>query len=195
MTSAVSTSWLSFLVVSSIAVASVWTGRPASAAPPCVNGLSISTIISSSPYECTLGSITYIFDNSLNELNNPNAKINFFTSDLKQEIRFESLSYNGFVSFGYDLITPNDSIESIDQSYTPATPAAINSILDINSVLPADPSDTPYTMYSELQLAPGTTLTSLTHTINKTPAPLPVLGAGMAFTFSRRLRRRIARAS
>jgi hypothetical protein len=42
-----------------------------------------------------------------------------------------------------------------------------------------------------IDLGPSATLSSWTNTIQQTPGPLPILGAGAAFGFSRKLRRRI----
>lgn len=44
---------------------------------------------------------------------------------------------------------------------------------------------------ADITLGTGATLSSWTNTIQQTPGPLPILGAGAAFGFSRKLRRRI----
>lgn len=48
-----------------------------------------------------------------------------------------------------------------------------------------------YEFSAMIQLDAGATVSSWTNTISQTPGPLPILGAGAAFGFSRKLRRRI----
>jgi hypothetical protein len=52
-------------------------------------------------------------------------------------------------------------------------------------------SDPIYEFSAMIALDGGATVSSWTNTISQTPGPLPILGAGAAFGFSRKLRRRI----
>lgn len=61
----------------------------------------------------------------------------------------------------------------------------------VTPVLAYIDSDPIYEFSAMIALDPGSTVSSWTNTISQTPGPLPILGAGAAFGFSRKLRRRI----
>lgn len=176
----------------------------AKAQTPCMSGLPISTIVStgSSGYSCELGGLKYTFFDNLGELNNPGSIVNFLDSPNTQVITFANLTSQGTIGFYYELISPIESINQIDLSYSqdPSMPPPMFEMVTTSPLLPSPPSLASIsveTMFEpDTSMAPPfQTLTSMTHTIHKTPAPLPLAGAGLAFGFSRKLRRRIHNAS
>ena len=201
MTTAATKPWISLLATGGLMITAALIAPPAKAQTPCMSGLPVNTITNSGPsgYSCELGGLSYTFFNNLAELDNPNAVVNFQTSQLMQTITFANLDYQGAVGFFYKIISPNEEITDIELSYSqdPQLPDPIVEILTTAPTLPKPPSPvvalTVETVFeSDTSMGPPfQTLTSLTHTIHKTPAPLPLAGAGLAFGFSRKLRRRI----
>jgi len=202
--------WASLLTTGGFVLLSAMIAAPAEAAPPCVSGLLISTIVTppSTGYSCELGGITYSFNNSMAELNSsPTAALYFEDTLLFQKLIFANLSNQGVIQFSYDISTLTESVLAIEQTYEPdpMTPPPLLPPIGFTGIetspgLPFSASPNPLTV--EATFDPDTsgnppypTLTSLTHTIHKTPAPLPMVGAGLAFAFSRKLRRRIDRLS
>lgn len=207
MTTAAKKSWIALLATGGMAITSSLVALPAQAIP-CQNGLLISTIVAAGPagYSCNLGSITYSFNDDIVELGedqfglpNPLASISFSNIPKQQRLGFDNLLVQGPVFFTYEILSPIDTIESVDQTYTPnnMTPPPVPPTGVIATpLLPATPADGPVTVTTIFEPDfPATTLTSLTHTIDKTPGPVPIAGAGLAFAFSRKLRRRIHQVS
>jgi hypothetical protein len=205
MTTAATKPWISLLATGGLMITAALVAPPAKAQTPCMSGLPVSTIVSSGPsgYSCELGGLNYTFFDNLAELDNPGAIVNFQTSQLLQVITFDNLTTEGAVGFFYKLISPFETITDIQLSYSqdPPLPDPIMEILITAPTLPKPPSPvvalTVETVFeSDPSVGPPfQTLRSLTHTIHKTPAPLPLAGAGLAFGFSRKLRRRIHNAS
>lgn len=210
MTHTVPKPWASLLTTSGIALLfSAMSAAPASAAPPCVSGILISAIVTppSTGYTCELGGIAYTFDDSMAELNSsPTAALNFINTPTFQKLIFANLSNQGPIGFSYQITSITESVVSIEQSYEPDPmsppplfpPDGLTGLATFPG-LPFPPSPDPLIVEATFEPdtsgnPPFATLTSLTHTIYKTPAPLPMLGSGLAFVFSRKLRRRIHRA-
>lgn len=191
----------SLIATSSLMIAAALVAPPAKAQTPCMSGLPVSTIVSSGPsgYSCELGGLNYTFFDNLAELDNPGAIVNFQTSRQFQVITFANLTTEGVVGFFYKIISPFETITDIQLSYSqdPPLPDPIMEILITAPTLPKPPSPvvalTVETVFeSDTSMAPPLqTLRSLTHTIHKTPAPLPLAGAGLAFGMSRRIKTRI----
>jgi hypothetical protein len=68
-------------------------------------------------------------------------------------------------------------------------PASVSSDVALTPLNP--PPMASYLVDSDLSIGGTTTVTSWSHIYTQTPGPLPILGAGAAFGFSRKLRRRI----
>lgn len=203
--------WASLLTTSGIAFLSAMSTTPASAFPPCESGILISAIVTppSTGYTCEIGGIGYTFNDSISELNSsPTAALNFINTPTFQKLEFINLSNQGTtIGFNYTIYAISESVLAIEQSYEadPMSPPPLFPPFGITGVttapgLPFLPSPNPRTVEASFEPdtsgnPPFATLTSLTHTIQKTPAPLPMVGAGLAFAFSRKLRRRIHRAS
>jgi hypothetical protein len=210
MTRTASTPWASLLTTGGIVLFSAINAAPAAAAPPCVSGTLISEIVTppSTGYTCEIGGIIYTFNPSMAELNSsPTAALNFINTPTFQKLIFANLSNEGLIEFSYEINTMTESVVSIEQSYEPDPmlppplfpPVGLTGLATIPG-LPFPPSPSSLTVEATFEPdtsgnPPFATLTSLTHTIYKTPAPLPMVGAGLAFAFSRKLRRRIHRAS
>jgi hypothetical protein len=206
MTRAALNQWISLLATGGLAIASAMIAAPAHATPPCVSGLLISTIVNppSTGYTCELGGITYSFNTSMTELAaSPVAALNFVTTKTFQKLIFTNLSNQDLIQFSYEIDSPVETILSIEQTYEPDPmvppplfpPLGLTGIMT-NPGLPSAPSPFPTTVEALFEPdttgnPPYATLTSLTHTIYKTPAPLPMVGAGLAFAFTRKLRQRI----
>lgn len=170
---------------------------PAQAASPCPNSILIQTIASLPSYTCDLGGLMYTFNNSLGSLAgaNPAATLFFQNSTTSLTLKFDNLSTDTLVGFNYKILPVSETILAINQTYqlSPSLPPPFQNDIT-TSTLPAPPS--PLTTDVQVTFEPdGNTLISLTHTIEKTPAPLPIIGTGLVFGFSRKLRRRITRAS
>ena len=204
MTTAATKPWISLLATGGLMITTALIAPSAKAQTPCMSGLPVSTIVSSgsSGYSCELGGLKYTFFDNLGELNNPGSIVNFLDSPNMQMITFANLTSQGSIGFYYELTSPIESINQIDLSYsqTPSAPPPIIELVTTSPVLPSAPS--PASISVETMFEPDTsmgtplqTLTSMSHTIHKTPAPLPLAGAGLAFGFSRKLRRRIHHAS
>jgi hypothetical protein len=201
MTTAATKFWLALLATGGMMLTTSLIAPAAKAqSQPCMSGLLISTIVNAGPtgYSCDLGGINYTFYDSLTELENPLAMVKFQDSAKMQKITFDNLSTQDDVAFSYGLVSVTDIIEEVVLSYTqdPSMPAPLMESVSTTPILPANPSQN--TIYVDTIFMPDTsmappyqTLTSMTHTIHKTPAPLPLAGAGLAFGFSRKLRRRI----
>jgi hypothetical protein len=204
MTIAATKPWISLLATGGLMITTALIAPSAKAQTQCMSGLPISTIVNSgsSGYSCELGGLKYTFFDNLGELNNPGSIVNFQDSPNMQVITFANLTSQGTIGFYYELISPIESINQIDLSYsqTPLMPTPLSESVTTSPVLPSAPS--PGSISVETWFEPDTsmappfqTLTSMSHTIHKTPAPLPLAGAGLAFGFSRKLRRRIHNAT
>lgn len=192
----------SLVAASSIFIASSLLPMSVNAQTACMSGLPISIIANSGPsgYSCELGGLNYTFFNNLAELDNPNAIVNFQDSPNVQVITFANLTHQGDVGFFYKIISPYEEITDIELFYyqDPSFPyPELNGVFTAPT-LPKPPSPI-YPLTVETIFMPDTsigspsqTLISLTHKIYKTPAPLPLAGAYLAFGFSRKIRRRIS---
>jgi hypothetical protein len=90
------------------------------------------------------------------------------------------------------VLSPQSIINTTtDVTLTPGgVPALVTPSALLSQINP--PPMAQYEAVLELQIAPGTTtVTSWSQTYTQTPGPLPILGAGAAFGFSRKLRSRI----
>ncbi|MEB3333788.1 MAG: hypothetical protein VKP70_02255 [Cyanobacteriota bacterium] len=210
MTSIAPKPWIALLAIGGMAIAPSLITTPAKAADPCPSAVPISTIVSSGAlgWRCTLSTITYDFYDGtlLSELTsaNPNSELIFTDSPTLQTLTFNALDYQGDVFFPYKVYSPVMIILSADQAYQqdPTTPDPFSSTLTASTTFPRPPSTiSTFTLTSKF--LPDTTdpfaipvLNSLTHSIGKeVPGPLPILGAGAAFGFSRKLRRRVQQGS
>jgi hypothetical protein len=206
MTRAATQSWIALLASTSLLVAGSLIAGPAKALT-CVSGLPINTIVNTAGgYTCQLGLLEYTFNQSMLELDNPSSYVNFYDSLAYQEISFINTNTTGGAGFDYKVISEYESIDKLELSYTlsPSSPdPVIATITGPDPLIPSPgnpwpPQTNPLTIETDLipDSSPTTqTLTSMTHKIYKSPAPLPFAGAGLAFGFSRKLRRRALRAS
>jgi hypothetical protein len=204
MTTAATKPWISLLATGGLMIAAALIAPSAKAQSPCMSGLPINTIVTAGPsgYSCVLGGLKYKFFDNLNELDTPNAFVNFQDSPNMQVITFANLTSQGTIGFYYEVTSPIETINDIELSYSqdPSAPPPTLELVETIPLLPAAPSPNPLTVETTFEpdtsmAPPFQTLSSLTHTIHKTPAPLPLAGAGLAFGFSRKLRRRILHAS
>lgn len=200
---AASPTLIALLAAGSMVLSTSLLAAPAQAQQPCTSGLPVHTIATlGTDYICTLGGVTYLFNDTLNELDNPQAVVNFENTPTAQKIIFDNLSYDGVAVFYYEIFSPTDSLLGADLTHTqdPATPLPLPGTgIFPSPVFPQPPSASPMQLFTvfepDASTSPVPKLTSLTYTIAKTPTPLPILGAGFAFGFSRQLRRRIQRTS
>jgi hypothetical protein len=174
----------------------------AKAQTACMNGLPISTIVSTpSGYTCQSGTLVYTFSSDISELDLPNQDgfVTFVASPTSQQITFDNLSFQGLASFTYDITSASDTVTFIDQTWTqdPSSPPPI-----FSGVFASIPSSI-VTVLAELETDQSAgppfdpRLTSLTHTITKVPipGPLPVVGTALALGFSRSYKNRIRQAN
>ena len=120
MTHTASKPWASLLTTGSFVLLSAMIAAPAEAAPPCVSGLLIATIVTppSTGYTCELGGITYSFNNSIADLNSsPTAALNFVDTPIFQKLTFANLANQGTILFSYDIYSFAESVVTIEQSY------------------------------------------------------------------------------
>ncbi len=194
------------LAAGGIAIGSLLVAPPAQA-DPCTT-TPIKKIVDDGTYTCLFGKITYTFNTSMGELaQNPGASLRFEHGSTAQKIIFEGLANSGIMYFTYLIQSPYESIIDVEQTYTPypVVPPPLTPPSDFNPsgiravpALPSIPSEFDVEITAVLEpdtngSPPYPVFTSLTHTIYKTPSPLPLAGAGLAFAFSRRLRQRIHR--
>lgn len=99
----------------------------------------------------------------------------------------------GTYNFDYDITVttyPAFDIASTTTSFTGS--GQIGTITSDQSINPAFPGGGPvYTATAETVVGPNSNLQEWNLFVTQTPGPLPVLGAGAAFGFSRKLRKRI----
>jgi hypothetical protein len=193
----------SLFAASSILFASSLFSINVNAQTSCMSGLLLNTIVNtgSTGYSCDLGGLQYTFYDNLAELNNPNAKINFQDFGSHQNIIFTNLTSQGTFIFNYDVISPNETVERIELSYDqyPRFPTPIQTNVLTSPFLPSSPSKSPISIETifipdDISTPPYQTVTTMTHTIYKTPAPISLVGLGALFGFSRNIRRRINKA-
>jgi hypothetical protein len=201
MTPAAKKTWISLFATASTMILGAIIPSPAKAVD-CVSGKLISEIVVAGNYSCRLGQQDYTFNSSVGELDNATqtSTIDFYDSQYMQQIIFTNTGSEDFVLFNYTVVSQTESIDDIQVSYTlsPSLPPPLSSAVATSSPLPYAGSPLPLTVDGifDPDTSLGTqTLTSLTHTIYKSPAPLPLAGAGLAFGFSRKLRRRVMQAS
>jgi hypothetical protein len=197
MTPAAKKTWIFLFASAGTMLAGSIIPSPAQAVD-CISGKLISEIVQSGSYSCRLGEQNYSFNASVGELDNvtQTSTIEFFDSKNMQQIRFTNTGATDFVLFNYSVVSPTESIDDIQISYnqTPSAPPPLTVLVATNSGLPYSPSTVPLVLDTlfDPDTSQGTqTLTALTHTIYKSPAPLPLVGAGFVFGFSRKLRRRV----
>ena len=107
------------------------------------------------------------------------------------ELSFDPQLDTGSYLFGYMIEVPNPPyIVGYSTTSTGTNPSIASLILD-----PDGGPSSAYEATASLQVPADTTVSSWTLTVTQTPGPLPILGAGAAFGFSRKLRRRIKVAS
>ena len=199
--------WMSLLAAGGMVISASLIATPANAAP-CVTTL-VSQIVIATTYQCELGTLQYKFNDTIAELSqdSPTATISFNeVSQNSQNVIFSNLESKSF-TFYYEVSSPlqnNETIDTAELTFTqiPSTPLPDPNFTGVFPFpnLPSNPYDSPLTF--SLEFAPDTnfpspypTLTSMTSNIYKTPAPLPLASAGLAFAFSRKLRRRINQVS
>lgn len=168
-------------------------------AAACPTSVAISVIATPPSYTCDIGGFNYLFDirSQLSELTiSPTATLFFETSPLSQTLRFSNLANSGPVDFIYFVTPLTEEAVDIQQTFTqsPAgSPPPFDNQLTTSVGLP---TTFPFEVRASFEVDdPSVMLTELTHTMVKTPGPLPILGAGVTFAFSRKLRRRISSAS
>ncbi|MFN9644444.1 MAG: hypothetical protein ACK6BG_04825 [Cyanobacteriota bacterium] len=200
-------SWIALLASTSLLVAGSLIASPAKA-ETCNSGLRIQTIVNTpGGYTCQLGQLQYTFNDTMSTLAlaSPNSTIDFYDSPPHQTISFRNLNTTIPIGFDYSVVSPQESIDELELNYVqspsapPADPATISGI-------PYTPTPTPdgkwnasnIPLYIETAFVPEgnqQTLLYMSHTIYKSPAPLPLAGASLALGFSRKLRRRVLLAS
>lgn len=153
-------------------------------------------------YTCDLGGFNYLFDDrsDLAELTvSSTAALVFETSPTEQKLIFKNLANPSPVDFVYFVTPLTEEAIEIKQTYMQSPSGSIpleNLLTTVPSFSPGSPTITPFEVRATFK-PDNATLTELTHTMVKTPAPapLPLLGAGLTFGFTRKLRRRITAAS
>jgi hypothetical protein len=199
--------WLPLLSASSVVLGAALSVPSAQAQPLCTDGLLVQFIVNATNYACDLGGVTYYFNSSMSELSAASsaAALYFTDSATVQTINFRNLANSNYIAFSYQIQSPLYQIDAIDQTYqfqNPSTPPPVVPPTGVETSVPnfppSPPSNLPFTVDVQFQPAdppPTPVVTSLTYTIHKSPAPLPLLGTGFAFAFQRRIRERIKHAS
>jgi hypothetical protein len=143
-----------------------------------------------------------------------NAPIGYVNDLFSLDLQFApsaTAGQNGFFEYQVEILDPTYGFESVQLDSTvtlplPPTPpnVTVTKLVDntpiltsingaqIGPILFTEPS--PITVRDEWTVGTNSTLSSIKDTLtqrNQVPGPLPVLGAGMAFGFSRKLRNRI----
>jgi hypothetical protein len=195
MRSAPPPTWAAVVAAGALACAAGLSGPPAQAA--ACSSRTISSIISSGGYVCELGTVRYSFGTDMGELSG--GTISFADAPLLQTISFTGLGAIadpidpdiGF-TYGVTVLPPASfQIESASQTFASLTGSSDVSQNTLEAlVFPFSTGNLTATLD-----ATSVNLSSITHTIRKTPGPLAIFGAATAFFFSRRLRRRIKQAA
>jgi hypothetical protein len=169
--------------------------------PTGPSGVPIATIATpGTTYTCDLGGFNYLFDDrsGLSELTaSSTAALVFETSPMEQKLIFKNLANTSLVDFIYFVTPLTEEAIEIKQTYlqTPSGSIPLENLLTtVPSFSPGSPTTMPFDVRATFE-PDNATLTELTHTMVKTPAPLPLLGAGLTLGFTRKLRRRITSAS
>lgn len=95
----------------------------------------------------------------------------------------DTLGAVGANQYNVDVDWTNDALAPISLSLSPGPSSSFPPLRDFNP----NTADTVVTH----AITNGQSLTGITDTVTQTPGPLPLLGAGAAFGFSRKLRNRI----
>jgi hypothetical protein len=171
----------------------------AAACPTGSPGVPITTLATPPFFSCELGGFRYLFDirSQLSELTaSPTAALIFETSQFSQTLRFTNLANNDPVDFIYFVTPLTEEAVTIQQLFTQSPAGSPPPFEDSLATSTGLPTTSPFDVRAIFEVDnPSITLTELTHTMVKTPGPLPILGAGATFAFSRKLRRRISRGS
>ncbi len=197
MATPVAKTWSLLVSAGALLACGSLTIAPAKADPPiCTNGYLIQQIIADGTYTCQLGNITYGFNGTeLGEftVGNPSAALYFTNAPLFQTISFADMSTTQNLVFSYEITSPVEEILGIEESYLPSTHSPTYSEIIPTVAFPTAPSLYPFVVANIF--SPNLEINSLTYTIHKTPAPLPIAGASLAFAFQRKLRQRIRQGS
>ena len=95
----------------------------------------------------------------------------------------DTLGAVGTNAFNVNVDWTNDAIPPLNLSLSPGPSSSFPPLRNF------DPNTADTTVYH--LITNGESLTGITDTVTQTPGPLPILGAGAAFGFSRKLRNRI----
>jgi hypothetical protein len=169
---------------------SVLLGMNPAQAAPCVT-TSLSTIgASASGYVCEIGDKKFTFGTDVDDFGGL-GDVSFTTSGSQYNIIFNNFGnlINPVTAFdiGVDVLNPANEVINVFRIPTVGTPFTV-----IDDTLTNTPF--PYQSGTIGSTFEGTgTLTALRFEINQqpVPGPLPILGVGAAFGFSRKLRKRI----
>lgn len=172
----------------------------AAACPTGSPGVPISTLASG--FDCEFGGFNYLFNNlsGIEDLDTtPTSALVFEMSSTFQSLKFTNLANTSLIDFVYFVTPITESALFIEQTFVQVPSGDIpleNTLTTFPFFSPSNPTSMPFEVRSTFETDPvnGAVLTELTHTMVKTPAPLPVLGASVAIGLSRKIRQRISRA-
>ncbi len=172
----------------------------AAACPMGSPGVPISTLAVG--FDCEFGGFNYLFNNlsGIVDLDTtPTSALVFEMSSTFQSLIFTNLHVDFLIDFVYFVTPITESALSIEQTFIQVPGVDIpleNELTTFPFFSPSNPISMPFEVRAtfEPNTVNGEVLTELTHTMVKTPAPLPVLGASVAIGFSRKIRQRISRA-
>lgn len=164
---------------------------PAQAAPCVTTSL---TTIGASGYVCEIGDKQFTFGTDVDDFGGI-GDVSFTTSGSQYNIIFSNFGTltNPVTAFdiGVDVLNPLNEVTSVFRTTTTGSPFSV-----IDGTLTNTPF--PYQSGTISSIFEGTgDLTAMSFEINQqpVPGPLPILGAGAALGFSRKLRNRIKQAS
>jgi hypothetical protein len=169
----------------------------AAACPTGSPGVPISTLASG--FDCEFGGFNYLFDNrsQIGELDStPSSALVFEMTPTSQSLKFTNLANASLVDFLYFVTPITEAALSIEQTFIQVPSGSVpfdNTLTTTPIFSPINPATMPFEVRATFE-PDGAVLTELNHTMVKTPAPLPVLGASVAIGFSRKIRQRISRA-
>lgn len=200
MTAAMQKLWIATLAVGGMALSAAVLPAPAGAAS-CPSSVPLSSVLAAAPYTCSLGSVSYSLNiqNSWQDLIAPGAQVFFLDGPTTQKININNLNF-GFAQplfLKSQLVSPVDEIISFttDYTYNPLSPGLTPGD-SVTPPLPVIPTIPPTTIAVDSFASPvdafdAPTVTAISFTITKTPAPLPIAGAALTYGFARKLRRRV----
>lgn len=167
-----------------VAVTAASLAAPAAKACPTID---IDDILGGTPIDCAVGDKVFTFSPA----GGFDASLAGGTIEISSSGPNYELLFSGFTN----PITNATIFFSYDAEVFTGTDEIVGLAADIGSLTTGSLPTTAANLTYSLTVPQTASVLDFTHTVTQTPGPLPILGAGAAFAFSRKLRSRISKAA